>query len=75
MVRGWGQVCPFKLRILEEGKSSVDPKRCLGCGRCLKVCPEEAISFDEQDPELIDKFIAKIESLVDVEDNSLKAEQ
>jgi len=67
------EVCPFKLRILEEGKSSVDPKRCVGCGRCLKVCPEEAISFDVQDPELIDKFISKIESIVDVEDNSLKA--
>ena len=69
------EVCPFKLRILEDGKSSVDPKRCLGCGRCLKVCPEEAISFDVEDSELIDKFIAKMESIVDVEDNSLKTEQ
>jgi len=67
------EVCPFKLRILEEGKSSVDPKLCVGCGRCLKACPEEAISFDVEDPELIDKFISKIESIVDVEDNSLKA--
>jgi UDP-glucose 4-epimerase len=64
--------CPFNLRILKEGKSSVDSKLCVGCGRCLKVCPEEAISFDVQDSELIDKFIAKIESIVDVEDNSLK---
>jgi hypothetical protein len=41
----------------------------------LKVCPEEAISFDVEDSELIDKFISKMESIVDVEDNSLKAEQ
>jgi UDP-glucose 4-epimerase len=67
------EVCPFKLRILEEGKSLVDPNRCVGCGRCLKVCTEEAISFDIQDQGLIDKFITKIESIVDVEDNSLKA--
>ena len=64
------EVCPFNLRILEEGKSSVDPKRCVGCGRCLKVCPEKAISIDVEDQELIDKFIAKIESIVDVTDHS-----
>jgi UDP-glucose 4-epimerase len=67
------EVCPFNLRILEEGRSSVDPNRCVGCGRCVKVCSEEAILFDVQDPELINKFISKIESIVDVEDNSLKA--
>ncbi|MHA1355505.1 MAG: 4Fe-4S binding protein [Candidatus Heimdallarchaeota archaeon] len=67
------EVCPFNLRILKEGKAFVDSERCVGCGRCLKVCPEEAISFDVQDLELIDKFIAKMESIVDVEDNSLKA--
>ncbi|MHA2473147.1 MAG: ATP-binding protein [Promethearchaeota archaeon] len=67
------EVCPFNLRILEEGRSSVDTNRCVGCGRCLPVCPEGAISIDVQDPELIDKFITKIESIVDVEDNSLKA--
>jgi len=40
----------------------------------VKECPEGAISLDIQDPELIDNFIAKIEAIVDVEDNSLKAE-
>jgi UDP-glucose 4-epimerase len=67
------EVCPFNLRILEEGRSSVDPNRCVGCGRCLPVCPEGAISIDVQDPELIEKFITKIESIVDVEDHSLEA--
>jgi ferredoxin len=67
------EVCPFKFRVLEDGKASVDPKLCVGCGRCLKVCPEGAISFDVGDPELIDKIIARIESIVDVEDNFMKA--
>jgi len=66
------EVCPFNLRILKDGKSSVDPERCVGCGRCLKVCPEGAISIDIQDPELIDNFIAKIESIVDVTDQNTK---
>ena len=68
------EVCPFKLRILEEGKASVNPRLCAGCGRCLKECPEGAISIDIQDPELIEKFIAEIEAIVDVEDNSMKAQ-
>jgi len=67
------EACPFNLRVLRDGKSFVDTKRCIGCGRCLKVCPQEAISFDVQDAEVIDKFIAKMESIVDVEDNSMKA--
>ena len=67
------EACPFNLRVLKNGKSFVDTNRCIGCGRCLKVCPQEAISFDVQDAELIDKFIAKMESIVDVEDNSMKA--
>lgn len=67
------EACPFNLRVLKDGKSFVDSKLCIGCGRCLKVCPQEAISFDVQDAEVIDKFIAKMESLVDVEDNSMKA--
>jgi UDP-glucose 4-epimerase len=67
------EACPFNLRVLKDGKAFVDTNRCIGCGRCLKVCPENAISFDVQDQEVIDKFIARMESLVDVEDNSLKA--
>jgi len=67
------EVCPFNLRIIEEGRSSVDPKRCVGCGRCLDVCPNGAISIDVKDPELIGKFISKIESIVDVTDQTTKA--
>jgi len=60
------ETCPFNLRKVVDGKSFVDPNRCLGCGRCITVCPNGAISVDIEDPDYIEKFIAKVESLVDV---------
>jgi ferredoxin len=66
------EACRFKPRLLAEGSTSVNPKLCVGCGACVKECPEDAISFDVEDPELIDKYIARVEAIVDVTDQSLK---
>jgi UDP-glucose 4-epimerase len=67
------ETCPFHFRRVIDGKSTVDPDQCIGCGRCVEVCPNGAISLDVQDPEYIEKFISKIESIVDVEDQTMKA--
>ncbi len=67
------ETCPFNFRRVVDGKSTVDPDQCIGCGRCVEVCPHEAITLDVNDPEYIEKFITKIESIVDVEDQTLKA--
>jgi UDP-glucose 4-epimerase len=61
------ETCPFKLRKEVDGKSSVDPNRCRGCGRCVSICPNKAISIEIEDPKYIENYIAKIESIVDVE--------
>jgi UDP-glucose 4-epimerase len=66
------ETCPFNFRKVVDGKVSVDPDQCIGCGRCVSVCPEGAISVDIEDPEYFEKFIAKIESIVDVTDQSAK---
>jgi len=66
------EVCPFKSRKVLDGKSSVDPAHCTGCGRCVDVCPNGAITFDIEDPNYIENYIAKLESIVDVEDQTTK---
>lgn len=67
------EMCPYNFRRVVDGKSTVDPNQCIGCGRCVAVCPNGAISLDVEDPDYIEKFITKIESIVDVEDHSIKA--
>jgi electron transport complex protein RnfB len=38
--------------IAEQGDSySIDRVRCLGCGNCVSVCPEEAIELIRKEPE------------------------
>ena len=66
------ETCPFELRTNVDGKSTVDPNRCVGCGRCVAVCPNGAISVDIEDPNYIEKFIAKVESIVDVTEQTTK---
>jgi NADP-reducing hydrogenase subunit HndC len=31
----------------------IDPKRCNGCGRCLKVCPVDAVEGEKKQPHMI----------------------
>ena len=63
-------VCAYKGRKVLEGKASVDPKYCVACGRCVDVCPNGAITYEIEDPDYIEKYIAKIESIVDVTDQN-----
>ena len=65
-------VCVFKGRELIDGKAVINPEFCLGCGRCVDVCPNGAISIEIEDQSYIDELISKIESIVDVEDQTNK---
>ncbi len=33
---------------------SINPKKCIGCGACLKQCPQEAITGEKKQPHIID---------------------
>jgi Fe-S-cluster-containing hydrogenase component 2 len=66
------EVCIPKAREIVEGKSSLNSDYCIGCGRCVDTCPNGALSIVIEDPKYIDEFVARIESLVDVEKQQQK---
>ena len=44
------QMCPTKaiVRLDQDESAAVDSGRCLGCGRCVPVCPWQAIAVEDQ---------------------------
>jgi len=66
------EACAYKARKIIDGKAKVNPIMCVGCGRCVNACQHGATSIEIEDPDYIENFIAKIESIVDVTDQSIK---
>jgi len=52
------------IRLVDE--RAVIGEACRGCGRCVDVCPEEAIEISIEYGQFVEKSIARITSLVDV---------
>jgi NADH-quinone oxidoreductase subunit F/NAD(P)H dehydrogenase (quinone)/NADP-reducing hydrogenase subunit HndC len=48
--------CPAK-RCPALLEFRVDPKRCKMCGKCVKVCPVDAISWKKKEPAVIDRDV------------------
>jgi heterodisulfide reductase subunit A-like polyferredoxin len=65
------EACVFKGMEMVDEKAHIREKFCLGCGRCANKCPNEAISIEIDDETRLDELIKKIESYVDVEDQSV----
>jgi ferredoxin len=51
---------------MEDGKAKIDQSNCLGCGRCERVCQNDAISITLDDVSSVEELIARIESYVEV---------
>ena len=63
------EICVFRGMELIDGKA-INTERCVGCGRCVDVCPNGAITIEIDDASRVNEIIQKIESVVDVRDQS-----
>ncbi|TFG26083.1 4Fe-4S ferredoxin [Candidatus Thorarchaeota archaeon] len=59
-------VCFVNAISLIDGKAVISAE-CRGCGRCVEVCPEQAIELTINNPEFISESIDRVSSVVDVE--------
>lgn len=40
--------CPTGAITLEDGKAVIDKDKCTGCGACVNVCPEQAVTLERE---------------------------
>jgi ferredoxin len=60
------EVCFVNAINLEGENARIDQNKCRGCGRCVNVCPNEAIEMIIEDSQYIDRSIKRLSNLVDV---------
>ena len=58
-------VCFVEAISMVDGRAVIDEK-CRGCGRCVEICEQQAISIEIADPDYYNKTIEKINKKVDV---------
>jgi UDP-glucose 4-epimerase len=50
---------------LQDGRAVISDD-CRGCGRCVSVCPQEAIEISVEDVRFVERSIRRLSLLVDV---------
>ena len=60
---GWCFVNAISVR---DGRATIDSGSCRGCGRCAERCPSGAVEVLITDPAFMERALASIESLVDL---------
>ncbi len=59
-------VCFVNAIRLEGEQAVIDPDSCRGCGRCVDVCPKQAIVVNVSETDYIEQTIRRISRVVDV---------
>jgi ferredoxin len=49
-----------------DGEYAVIDETCRGCGRCVEICPNEAIELSVDYDEILPAMIERISPLVDI---------
>ena len=62
-----GDFPPLNAPIITDGKAVIDHDKCVGCGRCIAVCPKNAvqINWDETTINLNRKIAEYTKAVVD----------
>ncbi len=60
------EVCFVNAITLEEKQAIINQNMCRGCGRCVDVCPNQAIQITLEDNEYISRSIQRLKNAVDV---------
>ena len=58
-------VCFVDAIRLVNGRAVIG-KECRGCGRCVEVCPEQAIELTIDNTVFVEKSVERIDSIIDV---------
>lgn len=58
-------ICFVDAIYLDNGHAVID-QSCRGCGRCVEICPEQAIELSIQDNSFFDNVIDRLSPLVDL---------
>jgi Pyruvate/2-oxoacid:ferredoxin oxidoreductase delta subunit len=51
---------------LEAGRAMIERANCKGCGRCVDVCPHQAIDLFVDHGRFVEESVARIAPLVDL---------
>jgi ferredoxin len=63
-------VCFVNAICLDDGRAVIG-EGCLGCGLCVQVCPQQAITITFEDQAFIEHTVTRISNLVNVRSDEL----
>lgn len=68
------RVCPAKAIKIENGSSHIITSRCVGCGRCVVSCAQNAIEYRDEIEEVKAQLISDNKSTIAIIDPTVAAE-
>ncbi|TCO09721.1 [Fe-Fe] hydrogenase large subunit C-terminal domain-containing protein [Natronoflexus pectinivorans] len=67
------RTCPTKAIKIEETHATIVPGRCIGCGHCVMVCSQNAISYRDE-KQIVKDFLASGSKVAIICDPSISGE-